>query len=96
VAHYERLLEISPGYVPAHYGLGQALAKQGRTGAARRAFERALELEPTLGPAWEGLARIAMVDHSPRRALELFERAAENGSPVPPQILGQLRRQLGE
>jgi tetratricopeptide (TPR) repeat protein len=44
--HQRRALELDPGYVPAHYGLGLALGARGDRAGAAAAYRRCIELEP--------------------------------------------------
>jgi tetratricopeptide (TPR) repeat protein len=62
VAHYQRLLALSPGYANAHNNLGLALVAQGRIGAAITHYERALTLNPGYVDAHNNLG-IAFVAH---------------------------------
>jgi protein O-GlcNAc transferase len=48
--HFRRATTIFDGYAPAHYQLGRALLRLGRSEEARAAFARARQLNPSLVP----------------------------------------------
>ena len=75
--HYERALELQPGYAAAHNLYGQMLSGMPlpHFGEARRHFDRARELDP-LSP-WNDINMIAWWQNQgrPEKALEECERA---------------------
>ncbi len=46
IEHYERVLQIKPDYIAAHYSFGTVLANQGKLPEAIEHFERALQIKP--------------------------------------------------
>ena len=61
VAHYQKALEIEPGFVPAHYNLGNALANCGRFDEAIAHYRKALEIEPGFAEGHNNLG-LALAD----------------------------------
>jgi len=60
IAHFNRALQINPGYAKAHNNLGTALATQGKTEEAIRHFGIALYINPEYAEAHSniGVARV--------------------------------------
>ncbi len=55
---YRRVVELQPDMTEAHVNLGDALVRQRRFTAARKAYERAVEVDASLGTAHHRLALI--------------------------------------
>jgi tetratricopeptide (TPR) repeat protein len=55
---YQAAVQLQPGQPMPHYGVGIALATQGRLDEALAAYNRALELRPNLSQAIEARQRI--------------------------------------
>ena len=78
MAHFQKALEIDPGYAEAHINVGVALAKCGRMDEAMAHFQKALEIDPdsaaahlNLGIARAGCGRMdEAMDHF-QEALEI-------------------------
>ncbi|MGH7201352.1 MAG: tetratricopeptide repeat protein [Planctomycetaceae bacterium] len=51
LAQFDRVLDLAPDYVPAHFQKGQTLADHGRTDSAREAIVRGLEVAARVGDA---------------------------------------------
>jgi tetratricopeptide (TPR) repeat protein len=58
VAQYEHAVRIKPDYVEAHFNLGLALEKLGRTSEAIEHYQQALKLRPDFTPARKALTRL--------------------------------------
>jgi tetratricopeptide (TPR) repeat protein len=58
IGHYEQALRIKPDYAHAHYNLGVALEKLGRTQEAIQHYEQALRIKPDFTQAHSALARL--------------------------------------
>jgi Flp pilus assembly protein TadD len=48
IAQLQRAIQLSAGYAPAHYQLGEALRRKGQANAARAEFQKAITLDPHL------------------------------------------------
>jgi tetratricopeptide (TPR) repeat protein len=46
IRHFSEAISLEPGYVDAHYSLGQAMARQGKSDEAVRHFSAVLRLKP--------------------------------------------------
>jgi Tfp pilus assembly protein PilF len=62
-AAFSKEMVLNPALPAAHCGLGQALARQGKTDAARKEFQEALRLLPDYPEASNSLARLAPNPH---------------------------------
>lgn len=89
IAHFERAIQIDPGYAAAHAGLSMAWQKLGVQGGAtvlsrnvepqaRAAAHKALELDDRLAEAYTALGHLQFVlDWEWARAEKSFQRALE-------------------
>ena len=86
IEHFERALELDPGYAQAFVSIAEAniiIAWQGLDPAvdyerARQAAQRAVELDPQIGSAWSFLATVAWeYDWDWSESDRLFQRAVE-------------------
>jgi tetratricopeptide (TPR) repeat protein len=71
-AAYRRALELDPKSAPAHYGLGRALAKQGRFADARPALEQAGTLDAQYRDSLLELAAMLEQAKRPTEAIALY------------------------
>jgi tetratricopeptide (TPR) repeat protein len=92
-----RAIELSPGYAPAHWRLGQWLLDRNETAGAERAFARAGELDPNGVPASAGLARLYLQRHEEAQAIGVLERTLVKnpGDRYALQLLGTAYRRVG-
>jgi tetratricopeptide (TPR) repeat protein len=95
IAHYQRAVQIAPGYSEAFSNLGNALRASKSYDEALAAYERALELQPdfvdglnNLGTALRDLGRWREAEAAYERALAL--------SPGNPKLLSNLALALKE
>lgn len=71
---WSRVVQMAPGYVPAHLRMGDCLLKANRAGEAVAAYEAALKIEPNQAHAMFGLARIDFEAERWDKARERLER----------------------
>jgi protein O-mannosyl-transferase len=78
IVHYQRALEIQPGYASAHVNLGKILARRGQVDEAIVHFRNAVEIRPdyalayyNLGTALDNLGQVDEVIIHYRKTLEL-------------------------
>jgi len=72
---FERELEINPNDAVAEYQVGQILAAQQKTAAARPRLERALELKPDFAEAALALGRLRLGSGEAAQVIPLLEKA---------------------
>ncbi len=48
IGQFKRAIQLAANYAPAHFQLGQALARKGERGQAGEEFRKAKELDPRL------------------------------------------------
>jgi serine/threonine-protein kinase len=93
--HFEKALELRPGYAPTHNWYGQMLmVPLGRFEEARRHYDRARELDP-LSP-WNDINLVAwwVYQGRPEKSLEEAERAL--GSVAPSGLMADAHLLLGQ
>ena len=97
-AHFERSIELTPGYAQSYYFLGWASYYLGDMPAARRGMERMLAYDPDLGDAHFVLGLIAMEEHDLAAAEARFRRAIELQADDPARVkeLSKAHARLGD
>jgi tetratricopeptide (TPR) repeat protein len=78
-ALYNESVRRSPGYAPAYFRLGEALARQGFHERAGDAYARALELDPRLAVARLGLAQTLLSRGDAQGAIAELEQVLSAG-----------------
>jgi len=76
VAHYQKALEIQPGYAEAYLNLGNALDQKREIGEAIVQYQKALELYPGLAEAHANLGVALLQKGEVDEALAHFQQAA--------------------
>jgi tetratricopeptide (TPR) repeat protein len=80
IRHYQRALELHPGYADAHNNLGVALAQTGEPALAAEQFRAALRLNPRKAGTYLNLGNVLSGDGSTKdkleEALDCYRRAA--------------------
>lgn len=72
---YQRAVTAEPGYMDAHYNLGDLYARVGRFPEAVEAYKRALEIDPKFKDAHCGLGDVYVEVGDQRQALFAYEQA---------------------
>ena len=75
--HFERAIELTPGYHPTHHFLGWCCYYLGDTAASRQAFERHLQMAPSEGDSHFGLGLLDLDEDRLDAAEARFRRAIE-------------------
>jgi tetratricopeptide (TPR) repeat protein len=75
--HYQKALEIKPGYMDAHNNLGIMLAGQGRAAEAMEHYQTALEIKPDFAEAHYNLGNLLAQQGRSTEAIEHFQKALE-------------------
>ena len=77
MAHYEKALEINPGYAEARTNLGKALLQQGQVDEARAQFEKALEIAPGDAEVYNEIGRALSKKGEVDEAIDQYQKALE-------------------
>ena len=72
---YRRAVEVEPGYMDAHYNLGEQYARVGRFPEAVEAYKKALEIDPEFKDAHCGLGDVYAEVGDERQAVFAYEQA---------------------
>jgi len=101
IAHYQRALELAPGFCDAHYDLGNIFLQEGQPAEAIFQFKKALEIQPGRVLTLNNLAWVLATcpDGSVRngsQAIELATRANELSAGKEPSIIGTLAAAYAE
>jgi tetratricopeptide (TPR) repeat protein len=75
MAHFEKAVEIEPGYSTAHYNLGGALREKGQIDEAIVHFQKALEIQPEYSMAHYNLGQILRQKGQVDEAIAHFQKA---------------------
>lgn len=76
---YDRVLSISPGYIPALYGLAVVNSLRGEYGKSASYLEKVLELQPESADAYYNMACVHSKWGREREAVEYLRGAVERG-----------------
>lgn len=98
VKYYRRAVDLRFEYPEAHYNLGNAYKRLGRSADAAAAYETALDQRPDLGPAWHNLGSLRQADGDLDGARAAFAQAVIT-MPEAPETLrsfGIVLHKLGE
>ncbi|MFK7999371.1 MAG: tetratricopeptide repeat protein [Polyangiales bacterium] len=79
---FRQSIALSDHLAPAHAGLGEALAQQGRQGEAVQSYARATNLDATEGRWWYRLGELRVDRGDRREALAALQRASALASEV--------------
>ncbi|MBI5023766.1 MAG: tetratricopeptide repeat protein [Candidatus Omnitrophica bacterium] len=74
---YQRAVEAEPGYMDAHYNLGDLYARIGRFPEAVEAYKKALEIDPKFKDAHCGLGDVYVEAGDARQAVFAFDQALQ-------------------
>jgi len=77
IAHFQKTLELNPGYVEAHNNLGIALNQKGRSDEAIEQFTAALKLDPDYAQAHYNLGNVLFRQGRSDDAIVHFQKALE-------------------
>ena len=72
---FQRVMEMSPGFLPARIGAGQACLDLDRHEEAKALFEAVLKAQPDNPPALAGMGKVAYAAKEWKMAIAAFERA---------------------
>lgn len=72
---YQRAVEVEPGYMDAHYNLGDLYARVGRFPEAVETYKKALESDPKFKDAHCGLGDVYVEVGGQRQAVFAYEQA---------------------
>ena len=75
--HYERAIQLKPGFADAHYNLANALAGQGKLPESIQHFERAIQLKPGFADAHYYLGLALTSQGKLAEAIQHFEWAIQ-------------------
>ena len=78
LAHYQKAIDIEPGYAPAYNNMGTALRAKGNLDAAVSTYRRALEVMSNYPDAHYNLANALMDQNKPVEAGEHFRIALKS------------------
>lgn len=84
---YRQAIRLQPNLAGAHYGLGLALASQGKANEAVPEFEQAAKLAPANPAPLHALGRLYASQGDATRALEAFDRALASQRDFVPALL---------
>jgi len=90
IVHFERALEIQPGFVNAHNNLAFTLHQKGMLDEAIAHFQRSLELQPDDAGACNNLANILIQRGRVSEAIALAQQADRLSGGMNPVIIGTL------
>ena len=77
IGHFQRALEIEPGFAKAHYNLAGILRDRGQIDEAAIHFQRALEIQPNYSTAHYNFGEILRQNGRLDEAIVHFRRAVE-------------------
>ena len=77
IAHYQKALEIRPGFYLAHYNIGNALAACGQGDRAIAEFRTALKSQANYAPAHNNLGNILFSQGRNNEAIAEYRKAIE-------------------
>jgi Flp pilus assembly protein TadD len=89
IAHYQKALQIDPGYEDSHYSLGNAFAEQGQLDEAIAQFQKALQIDPGYADAHFNLGVAYALQHKTAEAMAHY-RMALGLQPAMPAALNNL------
>lgn len=70
IKHYQKALELAPGYYPAHNDLGAAYLSKSEYGPAHDEFAQVVKLNSSDASAYFNLANVALLTHEFQQGLE--------------------------
>ena len=99
IAQFEHMAAEDPDNEMAHFSLGNALLKAGRSAEAAGSFKRCVQLNPQMSKAYQ-LAGEALIESGRKQeAADVlstgYEIAARNGDMMPRQAIKGLLEQIG-
>jgi tetratricopeptide (TPR) repeat protein len=86
ITHYEKALELQPGYAPLHINLGNALRQKGQIQPALAHYQKAVELQPGLAEARCNLGDTLLQLGQDDQGIAQFQRALETASHIQNKI----------
>ena len=76
-SYYQKVLELDPNYVDAHYNLGNIFNSQGEYQKAKDCFEKAIETDPNNANAHNNLGVVFEALSEYQKAKDCYEKAIE-------------------
>jgi Flp pilus assembly protein TadD len=77
IAHFQKVLEIKPDDVEAHFNLGNALVQKGRVDEAIPHFQKALEIKPDDAEARQNLSNALVQAGRVGEAIAQYQKGLE-------------------
>ena len=99
IAQYENMAEADPDNEMAHFSLGSAYLKAGRSAEAAASLEKCVELNPDMSKAWQlcgqALIEAGWSDKAVMTLQRGYEVAASKGDLLPRDAIADLLRSIG-
>ena len=77
ITHYQKALQIKPGYADAHWNFGNALLQQGSVDEAIAHYEQALQIRPGYADAHRNLGNALLQQGNLDEAIAHFQQALQ-------------------